>query len=199
MTANPSTPTNKTENSEKIQKLLVNLLPQEILIERRQSSKLALVNKLSILTLLILVFFTSATLGLRFTQNQELKLNQTNLARAENRVRGLKDKETSIVALKQRLTSIQGLIGGDNKIKGIFNLVIFLTPEDVQITEATVDKNGSMSLSMTTPSLQSLETLIDNLGTKEKNSGMISKVDMDGLSLGKDGLYRFSLKVISSK
>lgn len=187
------------KKSEIPRKLSVNLLPQEILLERVQSSKLSLINKLSVVFLMILIFLTSATLGLRFTQNLELKSTKDNLVRAEGRIADSQNKEMALLTLKQRLASIQGLMGGDTKIKNIFNLVIFLTPADIQVTEATVDKSGAMSLSMSTANLFSLESLVASLGDKEKSSGLIAKVDMDGLSLGRDGLFRFALKIIPAK
>lgn len=199
MTKPSSTSPKKAESLEISHKLSVNLLPQEILIERIQSSKLSLINNISIALLIVVILLTSATLGLRFTQNLELKAAQDNLVQAENKITSFKDKEVTLLSLKQRVASIQGLIGGDDKIKSIFNLVIFLTPADIQITEATVDKNGAMSLSLSTRNISSLESLILSLGDKEKNSGLIAKVDMDGLSLGRDGLFRFALKIVPTK
>lgn len=193
-----STNSSKKETNpaeEHVNKLMVNLLPSEILLQRRQSVKLALINKLSIASLLVLIFFASATLGLRISQNFALKNAQQNLVYAEDKVSSFKDKEVEMAVLKQRLNSIKSLLGGDSKITTIFNLVVFLTPSDIQITEASVDKNGSMILTLVAPGLPSLETLISNLGSKEKNSDLISKVELQGLSLGRDSTYRLVLKI----
>jgi len=51
----------------------INLLPQDIILQRKQSSKLVLVNRISVGVLVTLVFFTSATGALRIMQNSELK------------------------------------------------------------------------------------------------------------------------------
>lgn len=177
-------------------KLSVNLLPPEILFERRQGSKLAVINKLSILALLLMLFFTSATLSLRISQNSELKEIRESVAVAEAKVSGMKGKEEQLAVLKSRLNSIKTLNEGDVKRKAIFSLVVFLIPESMGVSEVAVDGSGKMTLSLTSSSLASIESLISNLGNKEKNSNLISKVTLDGLSMGKEETYRFSLKII---
>jgi hypothetical protein len=81
----------------------------------------------------------------------------------------------------------------------MLSLIIYLTPADVVLYDASVDKNGTVTASFSSKSLSSIETLISNLSSQEKNSNLISKVDLDGISLGKDSIYRFALKVFNSK
>lgn len=174
----------------------INLLPQEVILQRKQSSKLVLINRLSVGVLVALVFFTSATAAIRIMQNAELQEAQNGLAYATERVSGLKSKEDKTFILKERLGLITTLIDGDSKRKEIFNLVVFLTPPDMQISEALVDKNGNMTASFSTASLPAVQTLIGNLSDKEKNSGLVAKVSLEGLAMGKDSTYRFSLKIL---
>ena len=54
-------------------KLSVNLLPQEVLLERKQSSKLSLINKISIVALVILMIITSTVFALRIFQGASFK------------------------------------------------------------------------------------------------------------------------------
>lgn len=178
-----------------IGKLLVNLLPSEILLQRRQSMKLALVNKISIITLVILILLASGTLALRVSQNFNFKNAQQDLVAAEGKVAALKDKEAEMVALKQRLGSIKSLQGGDTKITSIFNMVIYLTPLGIQVTEASVDKSGNMIVTMVAPEIAMVESLIENLGDKEKSSNLISKVELQGMSLGRDFSIRLVFKI----
>ncbi len=177
-------------------KLMINLLPLEIILDRKQHFKLIFISKVSIIALLILIFFTSSTLALRFSQTFELKRAEEGLVVAESRVSSLKDKEGQAIALKKRLDSISSILGGDSLRKAIFNMVIYLVPPNIQVQEVSVDKNGNISIDMSSSSLPSIQTLIDGLGDKEKNSDLISKVDLDGLSLGRDSVYHFSLKII---
>lgn len=176
-------------------KMTINLLPPEVMLQRKQGFKLTLANQISIAALVILIFFTSATLALRFFQNSELKAAKEELTSAEGKVNSLQSREVQIVLLKQRLASIENLTGSDLKRKAIFNLVIYLTPPNIQIIDVSVDKNGNMSLSLASSSLPSIETLFASLGDNEKNSGLISKVGLEGFSLSKDMAYRFNLSI----
>lgn len=176
-------------------KMTINLLPPEVMLQRKQGFKLTLANQISIAALVILIFFTSATLALRFFQNSELKAAKEELTSAEGKVNSLQSREVQIVLLKQRLASIENLTGSDLKRKAIFNLVIYLTPPNIQIIDVSVDKNGNMSLSLASSSLPSIETLFASLGDNEKNSDLISKVGLEGFSLSKDMAYRFNLSI----
>ncbi|MDO8638688.1 MAG: hypothetical protein Q7R43_03870 [Candidatus Daviesbacteria bacterium] len=185
---------NQTNN-----RLMINLLPSEVILSRKQYSKFSMVSKISAAALIILVFFTSTTLALRFSQTFEQKKVEEGLVMAESKVSDLKGKEGQVIALKQRLDSISSILGNDTKRKAIFNMVVFLIPPDMQVLEVNVDKSGNMSVTLSSASLSSIQTLFDNLGNKEKNSDLISKVDLDGISLGRDSVYRFSLKITPKK
>lgn len=176
--------------------LMINLLPSEVILSRKQRSKFALISKISVIVLITLVFLTSTTLALRFSQTFDLKKAEQGLVMAEGKVVTLKDKESQVIALKKRLESIAAILGGDAKRKAIFNMVIFLIPPDIQVLEVNVDKNGNMNLSLSSSSLLSIQTLVDDLGDSEKNSNLVSKIDLDGLSLGRDSVYRFLLKIV---
>lgn len=195
----PITKTHHSQEEPPRTRIIVNLLPSEILMERKQSYKILLINKISIAALLVLIFFASATFGLRIYQGMEFKNVQDNLVYAEGKVASLQDKEGQLLTLKQRLEQIQKLLEGDNKRKGIFNLLIFLVPSEIQISEMSVDKNGEANISLTSSQISSITTLFSNLSSKEKNGGLISKVELQGLSLGRDGVYRFALRIIPKK
>lgn len=195
LTKENSKPADKTT----LGKISVNLLPEEIVLQRKQSSKLLFINKMSVVFLIALVFFASATLALRLSQNIQLENSMEVLARSQSRVTSLKGKEEQVIVLKQRLNSIQNLMGGDIKRRAIFNLIVFLTPPDIQISEMSVDRNGNMGVSFTSSTLSSVDTLISDLGNKEKNLDLISKVDLEGLTLSKDNAFRFALKITGKK
>ncbi|MBI4037369.1 hypothetical protein HY385_03020 [Candidatus Daviesbacteria bacterium] len=173
----------------------INLLPKDVIARNKYGVKLPLVTRISIGLLIALVFFASAALALKIVQNIQLKGARNNLALAESKVGALKNKEESVVALKQRLASIKNLSSLDAKRKAIFNLVVYLTPSDIRISDVTVDRNGNMTVLLTSPTLASVETLVSNLGNKEKNAGFISKVDLDNLTLGSGSTYQLSLKI----
>lgn len=176
--------------------LTVNLLPPEILLQRRANSKLSMVNKLSIVALLVLVFFTSATFALRISQGRELQVAQDGVAEAESQVTTFKDTEGQLFVLKDRLNTIASLATGDTKRRAIFNTVVSLTPAEIQISDLSIDRAGVIMVSFVSPTLSALETLIANLSSKEKSVNLISKVNLEGLAIGKDYIYRGALKII---
>ena len=174
----------------------VNLLPVEIILQRKQNLKLALINRVSIIFLILLIFATSATLTLRIIQSSKLEKEKKDLVYAESRVTELKNNEGQMIMLKQRLSKIQNLSGEDLKRKAIFNLIIYLTPQEIEISEIVVDRRGNVLATFATTSLSAFTTLVDNLRDKEKNMGLIQSVNMESMSFGRDSQYRFSLKIV---
>lgn len=177
-------------------KVSVNLLPPEILLQRKHDSKLIVANKLSILVLIILIFFTSATIALRLAQNNQLQSSREALASAQNVVTGLGSKEESLLVLKQRLGQIDTLLGEDTKRKSMFNMLVSLTPSDVGISEVSVDKNGAILASFNSFSLPSVETFLEDMTDSQNSSDLIKKIDLEGFSLSKGNVYRFSLRIM---
>lgn len=175
--------------------LTVNLLPPDVLLEQEHRTKLSLINKISVSVLVLLTFFTSATLTLRIAQSAELTKTKDNFAYAQERITTFKDKEEQLVILKRRLGTMQSLVGSDAKKKSLFNLILFLTPLNMQISDIAIEKKGTVSLSVETSSLESVEKFVADLGNKEKNSDLISKVDLDSFSSGRNGIYYLSLKI----
>lgn len=184
-------------NGPAVQAISVNLLPSDILLRRSQYFKLSMINKISVGVLVVLIFFTSAAIAMTISQKAELKSSQENLARAEEIVTSLRGTEGELLALKNRLNSIDALRGQDEKRKAIFNLIVYLVPSSIQVSDISVDSKGQVALTMRSSSLQSIQELFDNLGNQEKNSNLVSQVDLNGFAMGKDSVYRFSLKIIS--
>lgn len=179
-----------------ITKIHVNLLPSEVLFERIQSSKLVFINKVSVGVLLVLIFITSATIALRLSQGTELKEVKEDVVKAETMAAGLQTRSSKLSSLKSRLGSIKTLLEADAKRRAIFNLVIYLIPADVTVSEVVVDAGGVMTVSLSSSSLSSIETLISNLSSKDKNSDLISRINLETLSLGGEMSYRMTLRLV---
>lgn len=176
--------------------LSVNLLPAEIILQRQHKSKLILFGRISIVFLILVILTTSVLIAFRVIQAAELSKSNKDLVFAQTKVNSLADKEKQWLIFNKRLSSINNVLGSDMKRKAIFNLVIYLIPETVKISEATLDRSGAMSLSLNSVSLSSVESFFTDLGNKEKNSDMIAKVELSNFSLGKDGIYYFALRII---
>lgn len=180
-------------------KISINLLPDEILLERAHSSKFALINNISISILIIVILITAAMLFFKISQNKEMEKMNNQVKTAEDKVVAERSKEETVFALKNRLNSIQTLMSGNESVTSTFNLIVSLIPPEVDLYEAMIDKNGMMTASFNSKSLPAINSFFNNLSSKEKNSNLISKVDLDGISLGKQSTYRFALKISSIK
>lgn len=176
-------------------KIVVNLLPNEIVIERVKLAKLANINRLSIGILVALVVLSAGIFSLRFTQNGEVVHITQSLAAEEQKITSLKDKESQVIVLKQRLGDISKLNKGDEKITDMMNLIVGATPIDVEITDVAISKEGNVTVTFSSPSNEKIEELIDNLLTQGGEIGLLSKINLEGVSLGKDGIYRFGMRI----
>jgi hypothetical protein len=173
---------------------MINLLPKETLIASRESDRIRLVNRITISIFMTLLFFTSVTLTMRFLQNLQYTKATGNLVSAQEQYSSLKDKEGYVYLLKQRLGLIENLTS-DNKKTAILNTVMSLIPSDISLTVISVNRTGGVTLTASTTSIDSFNSFVSALNSKEKNSNLISTVDLDSLSLGKDSVVRFSLTI----
>lgn len=169
------------------------------MLERLQSHKSALVIRISIAVLIFVISITVVSLFLKVSQNKEIEDTNNQTQTAENNLVAERNKEEALFALKNRLNLIKSLSGGDEKVKSMLSLIIYLTPPEVDLYDASVDKNGTIAASFSSKSLSAIDNLFTNLSSKEKNSNLISEVDLEGISLSKDLTYRFALKIFSVK
>lgn len=176
-------------------KISINLLPAEILIKRQQSAKLTVINKISVSLLLLLIFFASATFALRLSQSLKLKDLNQNLVFAKDKVTSLESRESKVQIIKSRLSSIDKLSSGDSKLKDLFNLVILSVPQGIEVLDLSVTKLGAVTITLQTAKLELIESFFTNINSIDKNQVLVSKIDLDGFSLGKDLVYRVALKI----
>ena len=175
----------------------INLLPREVVERQRKNAGLGFLNKISIIVLVVMVFFASVTLSIRLLQKLNLQTANQNLVLAQSKVGSLGDRETQLVLLKEYLSSYKTLSSADEKKKAVFSLVAFLAPSDVQFNDIGISRDGNTVISASSTSLTSIDKLMNDLTDKQKNADLVARVDVDGLSLGKDSVYRFGLKIIT--
>lgn len=175
-------------------KILVNLLPPDVVLMQKEAGKLSLVNKFSIGALLLLVFMTAGTFAIRLVQGSDINQTNQSVVLAESRIADLKDREGYAVVLKNRLNSIENLTTDTRKVNA-FNSIVSVAPADAQIALLSLDKDGVLVMTVSSASLNALESMLRNLGEASKGNGLISKVELENLSKGRDGIYRYSLRV----
>lgn len=175
-------------------KLAINLLPQEIILLQRQGAKIALINKISITSLLLLLLLMVGIFAVRLSQNNKLSQLNIRLNQESEEIGAFKEKESQLTILKSRLESIQEL-SATSKKTAAFNTILKLIPTDAKITLIAVEKSGTITILANATSIDSFDSLALALADKEKNSNLVNKLDLENFSIGKDGVIRFGLKV----
>lgn len=178
-----------------MEKIIINLLPKEFTLAQVEQSKFKKIQIIgwSIIALLLLV--SAATFGYRVLQLQELVKTDSQLEVAVSDVKKLQKKEVAINILKSRVDSISGLTNTPSKQRAAFDLLGRLVPPQVTINILTIDRNGNVTVALTLPNSDTVDSLMSNLVSKEKNEGKVSQVTVDGLSRIVDGGYRTNLTI----
>lgn len=175
----------------------INLLPKAVVDQQKRGSGVRFLNKATVVILVVMAFFAAITLSVRLLQRFNLQTANQNLVLAESKLGGLNEREQQLALLKEYLSSYQTLSSSDEKKKAVFSLVAFLAPADVQFTDISISRDGNTVIGASTTSLASIDKLLSDLTNREKNADLIAKVDVEGLSLGKDFIYRFGLKIVT--
>jgi hypothetical protein len=185
----------KTSEKKLPQQSGINLLPPEVIAQQKQLSKQNFANRFSVGTLVLLVFITGIVFALRLMQDSSAQQVEDTIAHAQDQIGSLQEREGVLVSLKNKLGSIQTLISGDTKAN-VFTSVLNQAPADMKLSLITVEKSGVMLLTLSSPSVASIESFLVSLQDPAKLSFKVTKIDLDSFSKGKDGLYRMNLKVV---
>ncbi|MBI4038193.1 hypothetical protein HY387_00870 [Candidatus Daviesbacteria bacterium] len=179
-----------------MEKISINLLPREDAERQKQLAKFHLVQFLSTSALLVLVFLSSATAGLRIFQSQNITKANIQAQAAEEKIGQLKDKEVSLVYLKNRLISIAKVSSPPSKQASVYSLINKTIPPSIVVTALTVDKSANILISLIASNSASLSNLVTNL-TSDQVFEKVAKIDIESLSRGKDGIFRANLKMVA--
>lgn len=178
-----------------MERLSIDLLPLEFKTEEAKRAKFYKIQTIGVITILIMVFFSSLTIALRVLQSQEISKVKNDLSQNEQKVTDLKTSQAQLVLLKNRLTAINQYFGVPSKQVEMYNLIEKLLPFEVSISSIAVDKSGDVLLLALSSSSDSIDQFISNLISPDKNEDKISEVSVESLSRGRDGVYRLSFKV----
>ncbi len=176
-------------------KISINLLPPEDIAKEIQKAKFYKVQLIGIVIILTMIFLTSLTLVLRILQNHNISPYQSKVTAAEKRVSDLKNTQSYLMLLKDRLKVIDQYLGVPSKQSAIYQLVNKLTPQSVAIEAISVAPDGGVMFVALVSDNISLDNLINNLTYAESNENKISQVSVENLNRGRDGFYKISLKI----
>lgn len=178
--------------------IAINLLPIEFTQAEVKRAKFYKVQAIGVAIILAMVFLSSLSVALRILQSQNIKGVQTQVSASEQKISQLKDKQASLLLLKNRLGTIEKYLSLPSKQTENFKLLDKLIPPSVSISSVSVDKSGSINILGLVPDSTTLSNLIDNLTDKDRNNNLIKQVSLDTVSRGRDGVYRVSLTIKSS-
>lgn len=174
--------------------LQINLLPQEFTLSQLEQAKFKKIQFISLGVIFIMVVFSMVTLGFRIDQLQKLSKVDNDLKSAIDDVSFFSKKEYAITVLKNRVDNI-GQLTGHSKQGELYALLSKIVPAGAAISSLSIDRSGNATMALALPNSDSLEPLINNLMSKDKNEGKINQVLVDGLSRNRDGNFRVSLVI----
>lgn len=176
-------------------KIAINLLPPEITRERVKNARFYKIQTLGIGLVLTVVFLSSFAIALGILQSQWVKQAESQMNGALQKVMVYKDKEATLMALKDRLKAINQYREVPSLQVSMFNLLYTLLPPSVVVNNLSVGKTGDISLSAVVQSSALLDEMIADLTDKDKNQGKIESVSIGSLNRSRDGVYRVDFKI----
>ena len=174
----------------------INLLPQEAAVSQIKAGRTRKVKILSIVFLMLLFFLASVLVTLRILQNQTISKLQVQAQTSEGQISELKDKESTLVLLKNRLDLSSQYRSVPSKQKNVYDAVSSKLPPSIAVSAISLDTVGNLSISTVSEDSQALERLLADL-TSEESFNKIGAISVESLSRGRDGTYRISLKMTS--
>lgn len=176
-------------------KIAINLLPEEFRAEDLKNAQFYKAQAWGVAIILFMVFLSSLTVALRVIQNQNITQIQTKLARAEEKISGLKNTQASLYILKNRLATINQYLEIPSSNSQLYKIITKLLPPQVLLNSLSVTSSSEVLLLVTTVDGTSIDRLVTNLTTRESNEGKISQVAIENINRGRDGIYRVNLKI----
>lgn len=170
-------------------KININLLPAEDALKQKREKRFLLVQRVSSALLVMLIFLTAVTFGLKHLQRQNIQNLQSLAQQEETKVANFKSKESALFVLKNRLTTISQVVATSGIQADIYDLVVRGLPPSVAVSSLSIDKAGNITSSLVFPDGKTFDELLSKLLSKAQ------KIEVESLSRGRDGIYRVSLKV----
>lgn len=176
-------------------KISINLLPAEFIAESYKAAKFYKVQTVGVAAIMLVVFLSSLVVALRILQSRNIQQLQADLNSSEGRISFKQQTEASLFLLKNRLTTIDQFLSIPSAQTQMYKAIIDLLPPTVSLTAISVDKGAEVLVSAVVQDANALDNLIVNLTPQDNNEGKISQVSIEGITRGRDGIYRVNLKI----
>lgn len=178
-----------------MERISINLLPAEFTAEQVKKAKFYKIQGIGVVAILVMVFLSSLTVALRILQSQNISEAQAILNEREQRVLGLKNRQASLILLKNRLSAVSKYLGVSSKQVSVYKFINDLLPPTFGINSLTVDKSGEILILAVVSDIITLDNFISTLISDESGQGKVSQLSLENLNRGRDGIYRVSLKI----
>lgn len=176
-------------------KIKINLIPEEIKAKAKKEAKQALVNKISIALLGLLIITTSGILATVIFQGTTLNSLNERIEKEKFEVQRYKDVEAVVNLLKNRIDTINQFSNKRYKQRDVFDLLTSLFPKGVSLQSLQIDKTTKVVVSGQTDETSSLKNLFDNLVDPKINEGKISSVTVNSLNRSQQGRINFEFNI----
>lgn len=172
----------------------INLLPKEFRIDKKAQKKFQVVQRISIVILLILIFLATTSSALRILQSQGISKLTEEAMQKEDKVSSLKENEVTLVVLKNRLSSINKVLTTSTNKALVYKQILNSFPANVTISSVSVDQSGNVNMSIIAPDVESFENVFIALTSREFFEN-ISRIEFESLSRTREGIFRSNLKI----
>ena len=181
----------------KMNNISINLLPPENALNLKHQKKFKVIQRISTVALLIMVFLASVTIPLRIMQDKNFQ-NIDAAARSQvQTIEQSRTKEIALTVLKNRISLITK-VNNDPQIQtNAYNLVNEIT-SNLAIGSIQIDKNGLAAITLNFSDANSLSVFLNNM-TSKIALDKLSQVSVDSLGRGPDGVYRADFKLTLNK
>lgn len=174
-------------------KFSINLLPPEVLTKEKNKYKVKLINRLSIVFLVVLITITAGVLTLRLIQNRQLSNANDQLKQITQTVDSLNVQENLLLNLKKRLTSIATLAKQPLPKGQVFDSISALIPPTTKTKLLSLDKSNSIVISGESSDSGQLQIFFNNLIEPQTGQSIVSQVKVENLSQAANSKYRFEI------
>lgn len=170
-----------------MKKLLINLLPSEFTVEKKQKAKKNLVLRSSILALIFMIIVTAVTFGFGIYQGASIKDLESQIEQSQIQVASLKEKEGVVTILSGRLAKIVSLSKKESAPAQSFLLISALAEGKVKIQSFVTEKD-KVRLTALAPNPANVDEFFGSLTDPVQNRGFITSVKVDSLGKAKNDL-----------
>jgi len=166
-----------------MEKININLLPEEFLIEKKLGIKRSLYLRISIIVFVAVLIITSSILLLRLTQSQSLQALEGDLDGKRNSITSMKENESAVFVLKNRLDKIAQISAKESVPVQGYNLLSSIVPPGASMLAFSMTKENLINATVETSDTSVLDQLFDNLLDPKTSKGFITAVKLENIKL----------------